>query len=74
MWNKIILFSFGGLLLFSGCSSSLQNVEPAKIKQSIVIQKAKNEIFSMFNSKFHFKSQKKDSERPIYVIMYQNYK
>ena len=72
MFNRIILFCFGGLLFFSGCSS-VEKVKPPKPKKQVLVQKEKNEIFNMFNDKFHFKNRKADSVKPIYEIMYQNY-
>jgi len=72
MFSKLVLLGFSGLLFFSGCSH-IENVQPPKLKKHVVIQKKKNEIFDMFNNKFHFKNKKLYNKKPIYEIIYQNY-
>jgi len=71
MFSKIVLLGFSGMLFFSGCSH-VENVQPPKPKKHVV-QKKKNEIFDMFNNKFHFKNKRSYSKKPIYEIIYQNY-
>lgn len=73
MLNKIVLLSCLGIFFFSGCASTQEEVKPVEVKKIVVVKKERNEISNMFNKKFHFKN-KRVGDKPIYQIIYQNYK